>query len=934
MIRFSRLPKYSLIYLLMMIYVALSGCGLAMSDEDRLNRAEGAIEQGDYRTAIIDAKDVLRNDPDNIRGRLLLGRASLQIGDSAAAEKEFRRAIDLGAPASEIIVELATSLVRQGKYQEVIEEIVIDPAMPSDVAIRLTQLRADAHLGLNEAPAARELYTTVLASEPDNVDAKLGVVSSYSAERNFVQARSTLDEVLSSHPDAVNAWLQSGELNMRLRRYKDAEGSFTRALDLASDQDQSTQVMRGLTGLADAQLALEDNEAARTTVARLVDLAPESTMALTLGARIAYMDEDWQTAQQKLQLVLQRAPSFQPAQMLLGMVHLKSGNPAQAEMYLSAVLARSPNNTEARTLLAETRLQLNRLDQVQETLTPMLAGQNPDARALSIAGRAGIDLGDIEQGISFLEQSVAADPANGELQLQLATAYISAGRLDEAREILDSIETGSVLDDEYRRELLRAAALYQEGDVESAIAAARIVSERWPEKGEVLNLLGYMYLYERDFENARESFERGTGKSGDAVVTQRFLAAIDIAEGKYDAARDRYLDVLKQRPDATWALVALARIAAESEDIAKAREWLEEARSKDPAATEPRAMLAGIYLSGGDYRDAQLVAEEAIALDETNAMFHNALGLALLNQRRFKEALASFQKAVDLDSENGAYRLNIAKAQSAVDDKSAAQETLQNSWDRGLADISATGMLIYLKIQEGDTDGAMRLAKELQAANPGEQAPIAFEGEVYIAKGQYAEAIGAYDRALALGPNRNISLRTHRVIQRTDSGDQFRPLIQYLDQRPLDSVARQILGQAYERDGQLDKAIQEYEIVVEAEPDNVAVLNNLAWNYAEKGDSRARPTAQRAYELSPKDASVVDTLGWVLIKEGDFAEGVELLQEAVSLSGGRPELRYHLAVGLAKLDRKEEARRTLEEILQDDQKFSSPSEAEKLLSEL
>jgi tetratricopeptide (TPR) repeat protein len=228
----------------------------------------------------------------------------------------------------------------------------------------------------------------------------------------------------------------------------------------------------------------------------------------------------------------------------------------------------------------------------------------------------------------------------------------------------------------------------------------------------------------------------------------------------------------------------------------------------------------------------------------------------------------------------------------------------------------------------------MRLTKQLQAAHPGEQAPIAFEGEVYIAKGEYAEAIGAYDRALALGPNRNISLRAHRLIQRTGSGDQFRPLIQHLDQRPLDLVARQILAQAYERDGQLDKAIKEYETVVAAEPDNVAVLNNLAWNYSQKGDSRARSTAQRAYELSPEDASIMDTLGWILIEEGDLAEGVELLQEAVALNGGRPELRYHLAVGLAKLDRKEEARRTLEEILQDDQRFSSRSEAEKLLSEL
>ena len=38
----------------------LTACGLAMSNEDRLDRAEEALSAGDYRAAIIDAKGVLQ----------------------------------------------------------------------------------------------------------------------------------------------------------------------------------------------------------------------------------------------------------------------------------------------------------------------------------------------------------------------------------------------------------------------------------------------------------------------------------------------------------------------------------------------------------------------------------------------------------------------------------------------------------------------------------------------------------------------------------------------------------------------------------------------------------------------------------------------------------------------------------------------------------
>jgi putative PEP-CTERM system TPR-repeat lipoprotein len=721
---------------------------------------------------------------------------------------------------------------------------------------------------------------------------------------------------------------------MRLRRYLDAGNSFGRATELLSGASQTRLLMQGLTGLAESQLALGNHDDARQAVSKLVELSPESMMTLFLSARIAFVDEDWKSTQQNLQRVLQLAPGFEPAQLLLGMAHFRGGNLSQAEMYLSTVVANSPSNVEARTLLAETRSQLRRVDLVKQTLSPMLSGEALNPRALAIAGRTSLESGEIDQGISYLEQSVAADPGSNELKLQLAAAYISSGRQADARKILDALEAGMTIDDEYRRELLQAAALYQDGEVESAIEAAKLVSERWPEKGEIQNLLGTMYLGERDFASARQRFELGAENSVDQLVPQRFLATIDIIEGDLDAARNRYQNILERRPETVWALVALARIAADSEDLGRARDLLNEARSADRAAFEPRALLARLHLAEGDYRDAETVAKEAISLDSSVAALHNILGLAMFSQRRFKEAAENFETAISLDDQSGEFRLNLAKAQNALGDTGDAEQTLEASLDRGNEDIPSAGMLIALKAGEGDFDEAMRLAKRLQEIHPLEQAPIAFEGEVLINKGDLAEAIRVYDRALALGPNRNIALRAHALIQREGSGDHFRPLLDYLDQRPLDTVMRQLLAQAYEEDEQLEKAVAQYEIVAEADPGNAAVLNNLAWNYWQIGDRRAKATARKAYELSPGDAPIVDTLGWILVQEGEAAEGVRLLQEAVSLNGERPEFQFHLAAGLAKLGRTEEARRTLESILENDQDFATRAEAEALLTEL
>ena len=74
-----------------LILLLVSGCGLAMNNEDKLDRGEQAFAEGEYRAAIIDAKDVLLNEPDNVRGRALLGRAAVKVGDGPSAEKELRR---------------------------------------------------------------------------------------------------------------------------------------------------------------------------------------------------------------------------------------------------------------------------------------------------------------------------------------------------------------------------------------------------------------------------------------------------------------------------------------------------------------------------------------------------------------------------------------------------------------------------------------------------------------------------------------------------------------------------------------------------------------------------------------------------------------------------------------------------------------------------
>ena len=277
----------------------LSGCGLLMDNEERLDRAEDAFERGDFRAAIIDSKNVLRDEPDNLRGRIVLGRASVEISDGASAEKEFRRALELGASPTQVAADFARALLLQRKFQQVIDEVSLDSIEEESDLASLRRIFGYAYLGLDEPENARQNFSAALSINSNDVDSRLGIISTYVAEQNYTQARASIQQLLEDHGDEGKVWLYSGNLNATLGNARDAEASFRKALDLASDgaaDDLNLQV-QAMSGIAQSLLEQEKTDEARPFIEKLKSAAPRALTTLILAARLSSIDQEWGEAQ-------------------------------------------------------------------------------------------------------------------------------------------------------------------------------------------------------------------------------------------------------------------------------------------------------------------------------------------------------------------------------------------------------------------------------------------------------------------------------------------------------------------------------------------------------------------------------------------------------------------------------------------------------------
>lgn len=93
-----------------------------------------------------------------------------------------------------------------------------------------------------------------------------------------------------------------------------------------------------------------------------------------------------------------------------------------------------------------------------------------------------------------------------------------------------------------------------------------------------------------------------------------------------------------------------------------------------------------------------------------------------------------------------------------------------------------------------------------------------------------------------------------------------------------------------------DKSIEQYEKVLEIEPENITALNGLGYVLAclNKDLTRALMLSKRALDFSPNSAACLDTLGWVYYKLGLLAEAENFVKKALEQDNSNEEIIEHL----------------------------------------
>jgi Flp pilus assembly protein TadD len=117
-------------------------------------------------------------------------------------------------------------------------------------------------------------------------------------------------------------------------------------------------------------------------------------------------------------------------------------------------------------------------------------------------------------------------------------------------------------------------------------------------------------------------------------------------------------------------------------------------------------------------------------------------------------------------------------------------------------------------------------------------------------------------------------------------------------------------GIALERSKEWERAETDFLGALKLKPDQPLVLNYLGYSWVEQGKNldRAREMIERAVAQRPNDGFIIDSLGWVLFRMGDYKGAVRQLERAVELRPEDPTINEHLGDAYWRIGRRLEAR--------------------------
>jgi cellulose synthase operon protein C len=909
----------------LLLALALTACS-GEKPETMLASARDYMAKDDLKSAVIQVKNALQENPDLAEARYILGVALLRGGDAVGAETELRRAMALKFPDEKVAPPLAQALLAQGQFKKLIDEFGgKDLPLPAAKAELLTTM-ASAYLAARNQDLAKTTLDAALAADPSYLPAHLLAIHQQAGGGDIDGAIASIDRLLAKAPTSHDAFKLKGDLLVAKSNLDQALEAYRKAVDIKSDfLPARTAALNLLLFQGKLDEAGKELDAAKK-------LAPNNPSVRYFDTQLAYQKKDFNKAKESIQQLLKMAPDSPQALVLAARIELQVGSTLQAETFLTKALAIAPESAFARQLLISSYLRSGQSQKALALLQPMLKETDTNSAVSALAGEAYLQSGDVKKAEEYFAKAAKKDPKNTRTRTALALTHLASGNTSGVGELQAIAES----DSSTIADMALISINLRRGEFDKALIAIDGLEKKQPDKPLAANLRGRTLLAKKDIPGARKAFERAASIDPTFMPAIVSLASIDVAEKKPEQARKRFQDVLLKVPNQPQALLALAELRArEGGSKEEVIELINRAIATNPSEKIPRLLLVDLHLRSKDNKLALAAAQSAASAIPDNPEILDALGRAQLASGDTNQAISTFNRVVLLQPSSPLPQMRLAEANMVAKDRAAAKQSLRRALEVKPDHLDAQQALIRLAVEAKDYADATGIARTVQKQRPKESVGYQFEGDIAVLQKKFDVAAEAYRAALKQGAFPEVAVKNYVVLKaagKLAEAEKFGA--SWLGDNPKDVALRMYLANDALGSNNLSAAEKLYQAVVQIQPNNAIAYNNLAWVTGQLKKDGAISYAEKAIALVPNQPAYMDTLATLLMDKNDLAKALEWQNKALSLQPSSGEFKLNLARIHIKSGNKEQARKELDDLAKLGDKFGGQAQVAELRKSL
>lgn len=365
------------------------------------------------------------------------------------------------------------------------------------------------------------------------------------------------------------------------------------------------------------------------------------------------------------------------------------------------------------------------------------------------------------------------------------------------------------------------------------------------------------------------------------------VAQAAVGAGRLDLASSEIGEALRLKPDWEPAHLFNAQLIQQRESPAKAAEYLAGAVEKNPKAKDLRLYYARALVNAKRLPEAREQYEKLIAEVPGNADLVVTAGLIALQLDDYPGAEAHLTRALDLNYKDPeAIKFYLGQS---FEEQKRLDEAM--NWYREVSGgeqyIAAHSRYAGLLAKQDKLAQAREHLQQLKTIDDEQKVQVVqAEAQLLREAKSYQEALDVLKKALDGKPDHVELLYDYAMVAER-----------------LEQIA--VLETSLRR-------------IIELKPDHAQAYNALGYTLADRNLRLpdAKQLLEKALKLSPDDAFILDSMGWLYYRMGNLKEGVGYLERAFAQRQD-PEIAAHLGELLWKTGRKSEAEKIWDDALKE-----------------